>query len=181
MTIHHTHHFKATALRAGCVAIAMAGLLYASPQANAQLSRGQKSFGPRVGYVSSNSSAAAGLEFQVAVAKHVRLAPEALIVFRHRDRDALGIGLNVQLPYAIAPKFVAYPLVGLQYMSWGLHNTDPETAKDVTTHANRFGGNAGAGIEFNCTSSLKLSVEGRYTLLSSYSTAIVCAGISYVF
>lgn len=181
MTIHHNHHHKATAFRGVCVAISLAGLVLASPSASAELRRGLKSFGPRAGYVSRNSSVSAALEFQVATAAHVRLAPEATVVFRHRDRDALGLALNVQFPFEVAPKFVVYPLVGAQYMSWGRHELDPETEKDVTTHANRFGGNVGAGLEYCCNPTLKLSLEGRYTVLSAYSTAVVSAGISYVF
>lgn len=181
MTIHHIHQLAAPAGRVVGLALVMCGALAFTPSASAELHRGQKSFGPRVGFVSRNTSVAAGLEFSVATAEHVRLSPEVSIVFRHKNRDGLGIGFNVDFPFEVAPRFVVYPLVGAQYMSWGLHDEDPETAKDVTTHANRFGGNAGAGIEYYCTPSLKLNLEGRYTLLSAYSTAVVNLGISFVF
>lgn len=165
-----------------CAALLLAVLLALAVPARAQYSKGVKSFGPRVGYVSRNTSACAGLEFQIALSSRVRLAPEALIVFRNNDRDALMVGCDVQFPLPFAGgKAAFYPLVGLEYMSWSLHNTDHELDKDVTTHSNRFGPNAGVGIELNCTSSLKLSVEARYTLVEKYSTAVVSAGIAYLF
>lgn len=156
-------------------------LLSCAPGAAAELKRGQKSFGPRVGYVGGNRSIMGGLEFQVATGRHVRLAPDVAIVFRHHDRDGLGLGLNVHFPFEVAPRLVLYPLVGVQYMSWGIHGLDPASEKDVTTHTNRFGANFGGGIDFICQPRLKLSVQGRYSLMESYSTAIVSAGISYIF
>lgn len=169
--------------RAGLFAAFLAALLLlcANPAA-AQLHKGEKSFGPRIGYVSRNHSVLAGLSFTLATATHVRLAPEAVIIFRHHNSDALGIAMNVQFPFAFEQsKFAAYPLVGIEYVSWGLHGIDPESAKDVTTHVNRFGANAGGGLELRCNSTLKLNLEARYTLVRKYSTASVSLGINYVF
>lgn len=72
-----------------------------------------------------------------------------------------------------------YPFAGPTYVSWGLHNRNEN--KDVTTHANRFGMNAGGGVEFRATSSLKLSLEGRYTFVKDYCGAQVNLGIMFVF
>lgn len=165
----------------GCALVVGAVLLASSAEVSAELHRGQKSFGPRVGYVGGNHAVMAGLEFQVATGTHVRLAPAVDIVFRNRNRDGLGVGLNVQFPFEAVPRLVVYPLVGAQYMSWGLHDAASESGKDVTTHANRLGANFGAGLDFICHSHLKLSVQGRYNLMEHYSTAVVSAGISYIF
>lgn len=157
--------------------------LAATPDACAQVERGQKSFGPKVGFVSNNTSVTAGLVFEYAFSRHVRIAPELGIIFRNKDRDALTADLNIQFPIGFGNgKGAFYPLVGANFTSWSRHYASAEAdAKDVTSHTNTLGLNGGAGIEFNCTSSLRLSLEARYTLMKHYPTAFVTAGIAYVF
>lgn len=144
--------------------------------------RGEKSFGPKAGFVGRNTSAMAGLVFQYSFSSHVRLSPEAAIIFRHKDLDALTIDLNVHFPMAFADSRAAfYPLVGLNFTSWDKHNINRETLKDVSTHRNRIGANAGLGVELFCTSTLKVSLEAKYTLMKTYPGPTVQAGIAYVF
>ncbi|MDE6157179.1 MAG: porin family protein [Muribaculaceae bacterium] len=157
-------------------------VLLSATGANAQVERGQKSFGPKVGFVSNNTSATAGLTFNYAFSRHVRISPELGVIFRHKNRDGLTADLNVQFPLGFGKgKGAFYPLVGANFTSWGRHYTSPEDSKDVTSHTNTLGLNAGAGLEMNCTSSLRLSLEARYTLMKHYPTAFVTAGITYVF
>ena len=73
-----------------------------------------------------------------------------------------------------------YPLVGVAFNSWNRHLSTDDLG-DVTTHVNRFGFNAGAGFDLRCSQSLMLNLEARYTLVKSYSSAIVTVGISYIF
>lgn len=143
---------------------------------------GESSFGPHIGYVSRNESAIAGVTFQYSFSQHVRIAPSADIIFRHRDKDGLMVNIDMQFPYSLTGTRVAfYPLIGVNYTSWGLHDHDFDHAKDVTTHLNRLGFNAGAGLDIRCTSSLKLGLEARYTLMHRYPTAAVLASIAFVF
>lgn len=178
MTKHKTSHYIRRA--ALCAALATAVLLPA--EARAELRRGEKSFGPRVGYVGKNNSVSAGLVFQYSLSRRVRLAPEASVIFRNKDMDALSVALNVHVPFGFENDKVAlYPLAGVEYVSWTRHTYDSQADKDVTSHSNRFGADVGAGVELRCTSSLKLSLEGRYTFVKSYSTTQVSLGISYIF
>lgn len=149
--------------------------------AGAELRRGEKSFGPKMGYVSRNKSVAAGLQFEYAFSRHVRIAPEIDIAFRNNNTDALAVGIDVHFPFSLAAadRFAVYPMAGVSYTSWGIHGVEEE--KDVTTHENRFGVDAGAGLEFRVTSSLKLSVEGKYIFMKDYGTALATARIAYVF
>lgn len=143
---------------------------------------GEKSFGPYVGYVSRNTSASAGLKFDYRLSKVVRLAPEIGLIFRHHDLDGLAVDVNVHFPLEFAGgKAAFYPLVGANFTSWGRHNVDTSTLNDVTTHTNGLGVNAGAGVEYMCKPTLKLSAEARYTLMRHYPTAYVVAGIAFVF
>lgn len=166
-----------------CLVAVFAASLFTSHSAFA-VERGEKSFGPRVGYVSRTSAVMAGLEFQYCFSRHVRLSPSVDIFFRNKDKDALAVNVNVDFPIAMSAKWNFYPVIGAGFTSWGHHSKgagDSEGTKDVTTHTNAFGLNAGAGFEFYAMPSLKLSLEGNYKLMRHYPTATVLAGISYVF
>lgn len=150
----------------------------------AQMRRGEKSLGPKIGYVSENKSFLAGLVFQYTFSKHVRIAPEISCAFRNDNRDAFMADLNIHIPFGIdTGKVVLYPLAGLNYSSWAYHYSDEEfqSKKDVTTHDNKLGLNMGAGMELRCSESLKLSLEAKYLLIKSYSHAQISLGIAYMF
>ncbi len=152
--------------------------------ASAQMTRGEKSLGPKLGYISHNQSVAAGLVFQYALSSKLRLSPEIGCAFRHHNEDALLVDLNLHMPFNIgAGDHVSlYPLAGLAFNSWATHNVFLDhDSSDVTTHVNRFGANLGAGFDLRCSSTLKLNIEAKYTFIKSYSTVVLTAGISYVF
>ncbi len=144
--------------------------------------RGEKSFGPRIGFAARNTSASAGLVFEYSFSRHVRIAPQAGIIFRHKDLDALAIDVDVHFPIPFSGDRLAfYPLAGINFTSWSRHGISPDTNKDVSAHLNRFGGNAGVGLEMKCTTTLKLNVEAKSTVMKTYPGAQVSAGIAYVF
>lgn len=148
----------------------------------AQMQKGEKSLGPKVGYISHNNSAVAGLAFQYALSSRVRLAPEIACAFRHHHEDALIVDLNVHVPFELGTEKVSlYPLAGLSFNSWSTHGVTRNDEVDVTTHTNRFGLNAGAGFDLRCSPTLKLGLEAKYNLVKSYSSAIITASISYIF
>ncbi len=145
-------------------------------------SRGEKSFGPRVGYVTRNCSALGGLVFQYSFSRHVRIAPEASIIFRHKNLDALSVDIDMQFPLQLeSDRMAFYPILGLDFTSWNSHRIQEGTNKDVSNHVNRFGANAGAGFEIRCTPTLKIFLEAKYTLVKTYPGATVAAGLAYVF
>lgn len=151
--------------------------------ANAVINKGEKSLGPKIGYVSHNSSAVAGLVFQYTFSQHLRISPEIGCAFRHNNEDALLVDVNFHVPFGLldTDKVVLYPLAGLAFNSWARHGHDDVEGVDVTSHVNRFGLNLGAGFDLRCSSTLKLNIEAKYTLVKSYSSAYVTAGISYIF
>lgn len=151
--------------------------------ANAQLVKGEKSFGPKLGYVSHNKSAVAGLVFQYNLSSRLRISPEVGVAFRHHNEDALLVDLNVEMPFMFteASKVALYPLAGISFNSWAVHKTDPLVQKDVTSHTNRIGANLGAGFDLRCSESLKINLEAKYSLVKSYSGVFITAGIAYLF
>ena len=155
----------------------------AGNEANAA-QRGQKTFGVRTGYVSRNKSMDAGLFFQYTFSEHFRLEPAADIVFRHDDRDAFMIDLNAQVPFSFGtPSFDLYPFAGLNFSSWNRHhpNEVSEFNDDVSTRANRFGVNLGAGFDLKVSDTMKLTLQAGYTFVKSNSAFRLLLGIGYIF
>ncbi len=150
-------------------------------EATAQVERGQKSFGPKAGFNTRNSSAIAGLTFDYAFSSHVRIAPSIGIAFRNKDRDALLIDIDMHFPISTSAKADFYPLAGVTYNSWSRHGIKPESHDDVTTHQNSFGLNAGAGWEIRLTSALRVGIEAKYTLVRHNPNGQFLARIAYVF
>lgn len=143
--------------------------------------RGEKSFGPKAGFNTRNTSALAGLTFEYSFSRHVRIAPAIGIVFRNKDLDALTVDVDMHFPLGKGTKAAFYPLVGLAFNSWGRHGVDADNGNDVTTHSNALGLNGGAGVELRLTKALKLGLEAKYTLIQHYPNASVAARIAYVF
>lgn len=176
--------------------------------ASAQVSRGEKMLGVKLGYVGDNRSAVTGLTFRYAVTPWVRVAPEIGCVFRNNNRDAFLIDLNAQMPITFDSKKVAlYPLVGLAYNSWSIHGKVPVVVEDnnkpsepdpsdeltietkdaevqlksVSNRYNRFGVNFGAGFDMSVTSTINVGFEAKYTLVKNFSSFYLTASVSYRF
>ncbi len=150
----------------------------------AQIVKGEKSLGPKIGYASKNKSAVAGLVFQYSFSDHFRISPELGYIFRNNDMDAFTFDINAHVPFGFTGEKVAfYPLAGMNYSSWSRHfrTQGLESSDDVSTRTARFGFNLGAGFDLRCSESLKLSIEAKYILMKRYSTAVITAGIAYVF
>lgn len=174
---------KKIAKRALALLLLLIIILGATEPVHGQVHRGQRTFGPHVGYVSRNASADAGLSFTYAFSSHVRIAPDAFVIFRHHNLDGIGADINMQFPLGSSSRCAFYPLAGVNFTSWGRHSWSDaeEGGKDVSSHTNLLGLNAGAGFEVNCTSALRLSVEARYTLVRHLPSAFASVGIAYVF
>lgn len=146
----------------------------------ASAQRGEAAFGVQTGYTSTNSSAVAGLFFQYNLTDGLRIAPQAGCVFRNQGLDAFQADVNLHFPLRFTPpKTQLYPIVGLDFSSWSRHNAVEDM--DATDRKSRLGGNAGLGFQLKATSSLKLKVEGIYTVMKQYSTFTATVGIGYVF
>ncbi len=159
-------------------------VLLATFGASAQLVQGEKSLGVKLGYVSENSSAVGSLAFRYNLTSRLRIAPEIGCAFRNNNKDALLIDLNLHAPFGLTESnnVLLYPLAGISFNSWSYHyRKSPIDDADVTSHINRFGFNLGAGFDLRCSETLLLSLEAKYTLIKSFSSAYVTAGISYLF
>lgn len=163
------------------IAVAMLAAATAVP-AWAVEPAGNMSLGLRTGYVSRNTTAAAGLYFQYRFTDHFRLAPSADYVFRHNNKDALMLNVDAQVPFSLGTGKVAlYPLAGLNFSAWNHHEMADDSNDDVTTRVSRFGFNVGAGAELYATSTLKFALEGKFIGVKGHSCGEVTVSIGYIF
>ena len=148
-------------------------------QANA--AEHEKSFGVQGGWNSRNESAVAGLTFSYRFTNHFRLGADAEVGFRNKDRDAFLIDVDAQFPFATSSRIELYPLAGVNFSAWSRHLEPTDENDDVTTRTSNFGLNLGGGMGFRATSTLKLSLDARYSLVKSNSGVRVTVGIAYMF
>lgn len=134
--------------------------------------RGEKTLGVAGGYAGYNNSGLASVYFQYGFTDHVRIAPEVGCAFRHDGKSGFFINADMQFPFKVAKGISLYPLAGLTVNSW---------SKVGNNTLNRAGLNFGGGVEMYLTSSLKLSLQGKYSLMKTTSGAYASLGIGYVF
>ncbi len=144
--------------------------LFASADAYAQ--KGEKTLGIAGGYASYNNGGQANVYFQYSFSSHVRIAPEIGYVFHNQGKSAFDCSVDVQFPFRVARAFKMYPLTGITMNSWDFGNGGHEV---------KAGFDFGGGIELYMTSSLKLSIQGKYSLMNDTSGGFVQMGIGYVF
>lgn len=159
----------------------LTAIMLLMPQ-TAQAADHEKTFGIQAGWISRNKSAEAGLTFQYGFTRHFRLAGAVDVALKNENRDALLIDVNGHFPFRTSSRTEIYPLAGVNFSAWSEHiEADDPTFDDVTNRTSRFGLNAGAGVGFYVSRTLKLSFEAKYTLMKGYSCGRVTAGIAYVF
>ncbi|MBD5185986.1 MAG: porin family protein [Bacteroides sp.] len=144
--------------------------------------RGEKTLGLRGGYNTRNESGVAGVYFQYAFSRHVRLAPNVDYVFRNKGTDAYSCNINVHFPlyFGSSTRFDLYPLAGVNFISWN-HRLNNSDGIDTSSRVSRLGLNAGAGAEYYCTPTLKLCVEAKCNFVEANTSGVFSIGIGYVF
>ncbi len=156
--------------------VAVCLLIAALPAAG--IERGEKSVGLRAGYTTSNRSGVAGLYFQYAFSSRFRLAPDVDYSFRNDGHDAFSINLNGHFPLtAPSSRLTAYPLAGLNYTTWNYREPDNN---DVSARTDRLGLNAGAGVDYLVTPTLKLGADAKFRWTRDYNSGVFTVSIGYV-
>lgn len=151
-------------------------LLFAAPSASASFF-GEKTAGIKAGYSTKTETPIAGIFFQFRPLRHFRIAPSVQYSFRHHGADALLLNVDLHFPLLPGSRFNVYPIAGVNFSSWSDHNDD----RDVSNRASRIGLNAGAGLDFKPTSTLRLFAEGNYYFVKNYGSAIISVGMGYCF
>jgi opacity protein-like surface antigen len=138
--------------------------------ANAQT--GEKTLGFAGGYSSYNNGGYANLYFQYTFAPHLRIAPEIGYMFRNEGKSGFECSVDMQFPFRLARGFNIYPLAGVTLNNWTYEHDG---------HATRAGFDFGAGFDIYLTSQLKLTLQGKYSLMNDTGGCFLDMGIGYVF
>ncbi|MDE5970761.1 MAG: porin family protein [Muribaculaceae bacterium] len=144
----------------------------------------EKTIGVEAGYNSKNQSALAGIAFSYRFSHHFRLAPNVQYVFNNKNIDGFSINIDAHVPFGLKNTPVElYPIAGMNYSMWNnkAELFDQDFNNDVSTRQSNFGLNLGGGVGMKFSAHLRLFVEGRYTFVRHFSTAMVSAGIVYSF
>ncbi|MDE5844474.1 MAG: porin family protein [Muribaculaceae bacterium] len=144
----------------------------------------EKTIGIEAGYNSRNRSALAGIAFSYRFNRYFRLAPNVQYVFNNNKTDGFSINLDGHIPFSLKNSPVElYPLAGVNYSMWNKKDTKShrDFSDDVSSRETNFGINLGGGVGMRCSGHLRLFVEGRYTFVRHFSSAMVMAGIQYCF
>ncbi|MDD6228510.1 MAG: hypothetical protein PUA94_05725 [Bacteroidales bacterium] len=162
---------KKTRILLAAFAVMLAALIL--PQQAQAFGRGEKSLGVVGGYATYNNGGYMNMNFQWEFATHFRLAPEIGYVFKNDGLSAFEASIDMQFPFRLIKGFGVYPLIGVTLNSW--HHYPSKS------NATRFGGDFGAGFDIYLLSYLKLSIQGKYSLMNDTSGGFIGMGISYVF
>lgn len=124
------------------------------------------------GYAYHNRGGYAKLFYQHSFASHFRLAPAVSCIFKNKGQSALNMNVDMQYPFNITRGINLYPLTGVAFNAWN---------RDGGDNYSRFGLDVGAGVDFNFTRQLKLTVQYTYTIGSRISSSYFDLGIGYNF
>lgn len=134
--------------------------------------KGEKTLGLMGGYASYNNSGIGGLFFQYSFSRHVRISPELGYIFRNQEKSAFVCSVDMHFPFRVARGYKLYPLAGITYNRW-----DNKFEK----HDIHGGIDLGGGMDLYFTSSLKLNLQAKYSLMEKTGGCYVQMGIGYIF
>lgn len=141
-------------------------------QAKGDAGKGEKTLGLMGGFATYNSGGFMNLYFQYTFIPHIRIAPEIGYVFRNEGKSAFEMSVDMHFPFRIVRGFHVYPLIGVTFNNWNYSNDGS---------ASRVGGNIGAGFDIYMTSYLKLTLQGKYSIMNDTDGGFFGLGIGYVF
>ncbi len=152
--------------------LAIAAALGVLMPAKAQAQKGEMTLGLMGGFATYNNGGFTDVYFQYTFADHFRIAPDLGYVFRNDHKSAFVLDVDMHFPFRVAKGFAIYPLAGFTFNNWSYKHGDS---------ASRAGANFGAGFDLYLTSYLKLTLQGKYSLMNDTSGGFFGMGIGYVF
>lgn len=137
--------------------------------------------GLETGYVSRNTSAYAGVYMRYRFSNFFALKPQVDFVIRHKEQDAFMVNFDGQFSLPIPTgKLNVYGIAGVGFSSWNVKELNDEGDLDMRRHGG-IGFDLGAGVGYDVSSTLYLSLEAKANLVKHYTTALVGVSIGYKF
>lgn len=126
----------------------------------------ENSAGISFGYGSYVKGAGIGFRYQRMLNEHFRIAPAFAYYFKSNDR--LGWETNIDVHYLIdipatEDKCKIYPMVGATILSIGYRDHSEDR---YNYSKNKFGGDIGAGIQYELFENFTVFGESKYLIIS---------------
>lgn len=139
-------------------------LLAGTLGAFAQSERGEKSLVGHIGVQSDPGRFLIGAQGRYVIADHIRIAPDASLIFPKDKVTGLDINLNAHYVFDIDNQVSVYPLAGIamQNARFSGKKIDGVKVLDSDSYTN-WGFNLGAGGSYNLSSNTFLNLEMKYT------------------
>lgn len=150
--------------------LAAVSLVGFSQSASAQ--SGEKTIGISGGFATYNNGGYSEVYMHYTIIPHVRLAPDLGYVFRNEGKSAFVFDIDLHFPFRIARGFNIYPLAGFAFNNWSYQGAG---------HATRVGMNIGGGFDILLTKQLKLTLQGKYSMMNDTDGGFIGMGIGYNF
>ncbi|MBP3589324.1 MAG: outer membrane beta-barrel protein [Muribaculaceae bacterium] len=151
----------------------LAALLIAVCGFTSNAQRGEKVLGVAGGYATFNRSGMVDVYFQYSFAEHVRIAPEIGYIVQNNGKAGFEASIDMHFPFRVAKAFKLYPLAGVTFNNWS-YSSDKSSDS-------RGGFDFGGGFDLYFTQNLKLSVQGKYSLMNDTGGGFFTVGLGYVF
>jgi outer membrane protein X len=135
---------------------AQKGATYVGIQANYGLHKDYKNFG-------------VGAKAQYEFLENVRAEASFNYFFKKDCVSMWDINLNAHYVFRVGSVGI-YPLAGICVLGAKPEHGDTET---------KLGFNAGAGVEFPLSETIKLNVEGKYQYVKHFDRPVISAGIAF--
>lgn len=148
-------------------------LILASLAGTASAQKGEKCLGIAGGFASYNTSGFTDVYFQYSFSKHVRIAPEIGYIFRNNNKSGFQASIDMHFPVAIAKAVNIYPLAGITFNNWNYASDDNSVS--------RGGFDVGMGFDIYFTPHLKMTIQGKYSLMKDVHGAFAGVGLGYIF
>lgn len=156
--------------------------------------KGKQSVGVGVNYGTEISNIGLGAKYQYGLTDALRLEGGFDYFLKKDGVNMWDINLNAHYLFPLAEKFKVYPLAGLTYTRWGIHDVDYDLGEyseyseysddDLDTDGGstgKFGVNLGAGLQYDLSEKLAVNAEIKYQLISDFNQVVFGVGVAYKF
>lgn len=145
--------------------------------------KGEKNIGAHVLYGTEIEQFGLGAKFQYNVTDAIRLEAVGDYFPESDDWSMFDINLNGHYLFHFANKFIAYPLVGINYTRVTVDLSDLNDGyiyEDLGKESDgSIGFNIGGGIQYNLTDKLRIGAELKYQTISGWNTPMIGIGLTY--
>lgn len=149
--------------------------------------KSENSFGFHLGYATEVPNVGFGLRYQHFILDHIRVEGVWDYYIQNKKLSMWDLNANIHYVWNIGERVRIYPLVGLGYARWGIHdvflgNHDQYGQPRLETdHDNRLGVNVGAGLQVALNNSWWVGAEAKLQEMRHYDQGVFDVNITYCF